>query len=466
MGYRFLGGCGVSNRGAPTPGDVTAEHAVIAALLATPASFDEVTEHLAAEDFLDPACAAVYRAVLAVDAAGRPIDQITIADEMRRAKSLARIGGVERLAELATAGGEIANLAAHVDIIAEKARLRRVIDAGRAMVGAATAPDAVGTAVTDYAETLVFDLTRDKGRSSLTPLSRAVPPVLAEIAAGRDQVVLGHSTGLEDLDALTGGLQPGQLWIVAARPGVGKSALALQMARHVAESTGAQVPFLSYEMSVPELALRLLASSLGFGMRDLRTGNIPEGMDRDIVRAGEHLASIPLLIDDNPPSTISGVRAQMRRLARRNSVGAIFVDYLQLMESGRRRDANRNDEVSDITRGLKKLAAELQVPIVALSQLNRNVELRGGAKRPQLSDLRDSGAVEQDANVVLFVYRESTVNPHGDPTMSELIVGKQRSGPTGVVYTEFDSECTRFRTTTRRPMGGSGGGMARGSNPF
>ena len=212
----------------------------------------------------------------------------------------------------------------------------------------------------------------------------------------------------------------------------------------------------------------MLASSLSCSVTLLRDGQLPEGLERELSVEAQKMAQLPLYIDDNPPSTISGVRSQMRRLARRNEIGAIFVDYLQLMESDRRNNANRNDEVSDITRGLKKLAAELGVPVIALSQLNRNVELRGGAKRPQLSDLRDSGAVEQDANVIMFVYRESMVNNQADPRMAELIIGKQRSGPCGSVYTNFDGASTKFSNLAAPSVDGmnAGGGATGGAAPF
>jgi replicative DNA helicase len=449
------------------PGDVAAERAVIAALLASPDNYEHVVEVLSSEDFCDPACAAAFRAVVAVEAAGRPIDLITVADELRRARDMNRVGGVAGLDALAAGGADVAHVNAHVSIVADKARLRRVIEAGRSMCVAATSPDAQGSDVTDFAESLLFGLGRDQGRSSLTPMARAVPSMLDELARSRNQLLLGHSTGLTDLDKMTGGLQPGQLWIVAARPGVGKSALALQMARHVAEVSGLVVPFLSFEMSVNELTVRMLSSALSCPMNRLRGGDLPHGMERDLAVAAEKMAGLPMYIDDNPPTTIAGVRAQMRRLARRSQLGAIFVDYLQLMESDRRSNANRNDEVSDITRGLKKLAAELQVPVVALSQLNRNGAAGpGGARRPQLSDLRDSGAIEQDANCVLFVYRESMTNSAADPKMSELIVGKQRSGPCGTVFAEFDGACTKFSTTTRRPAAGGGGGGYGGGQPF
>jgi replicative DNA helicase len=411
-------------------GDVQAEEAIVAALLATPAAYDDVVEIVAADDFLDPRCAAVFRAITAVEAAGKPIDRITVADELKRQRQLTKVGGVEGLESFAAAGGDVAHVAAHVAIVADKAKLRRTIEAGQQMCAAALHPAADAGAVVDEAEALVFNLSRDRSRSSLTPMAKAVPELLAELARGHNGELLGCSTGFPELDRLTGGFQPGQLILVAARPGVGKSALALQMARHISETTGMAVPFLSYEMSVSELTVRLLGGALRCDITELRNGNIPGDMERDLAVAAERLASVPLLIDDNPPTTISGVRSSMRRLARRTQIAAVFIDYLQLIDSGGgARDATRNDVVSEITRGAKRLAVELGVPVIGLSQLSRAVTQRGG--KPRLSDLRDSGSLEQDANVVMFVVRDIE-SPHADPTRASLLLAKQRSGVAGV----------------------------------
>lgn len=411
------------------PVDIGAEEAIVAALLASPAVYDDVVDRLDPDDFASPACSAVVRAIMAVEASGKPIDTITVADEMKRQKTLAQAGGKEWLDLVSGAVAEIAHVHAHIAIVSEKSRLRRAINAGQQMCSAALAPDANAESVVDEAEALVFGLTKERAVSSMVPMAKAVPEMLAELARGHSGQLLGHSTGFPELDRLTTGLQPGQLVLVAARPGVGKSALALQMARHIAETTGLSVPFLSYEMSTGELTVRLLGTALRCDITALRTGEIPNEMERDLAVAAERLAAVPLLIDDNPPSTIAGVRSAMRRLARRTQIGAIFIDYLQLLEEGdSRRDMTRNDAVSQITRGAKRLAVELGVPVVGLSQLSRAVTQRGGP--PRLSDLRDSGSLEQDANIVLFVLRD-TEGPQVDHTRGGLLIAKQRSGPAG-----------------------------------
>lgn len=423
--------------------DEAAERAVIAALLTSPNSYDDVAEKLTSGDFVTPAHAAVFDAVIAVEAAGKPIDVITVTDELRRRRALKRAGGADNVADLAQAGGELAHLSAHIAIIEEKSLLRRTIAAGQQMCAAALAPDTTADKVVDEAETAVFALQRNRNETSLTPMAQAIPDLLAELAKGRSGQMLGHSTGIEGLDRVTGGLQPGQLILLAARPGVGKSALALQMARHIAETTGLSVPFLSYEMATNELTLRLLGGALRCDITRLRAGDIPPEMERDIAVAAERLAGVPLLIDDNPPATIAGVRSAMRSLARRADLGAVFIDYLQLVDGDESvRGANRNDVVSSITRGAKRLAVELGVPVIGLSQLNRAVTERGG--KPRLSDLRESGSLEQDANVVGFVIRDlESVN--ADPTRAELLIAKQRSGPAGVsIPLTFHPQSTTF----------------------
>lgn len=415
-----------------TPMDIAAERAVAAAVLVDAAAFDEVHDLLDSEDFADPLCRFVVAAAQVCEAEGRAVDSITVADEMRRRKVLQKVGGPDAIQDLIEEAAHVADhVTTHARIVAEKARLRETIHAGRAMAAAACQADAVWDDVRETAEKAVFHLGRDRGESTMVPLAKTIPGVIEQIAKGRSDLLLGHSTGYPELDRLTAGLQPGQLLIVAARPGMGKSAFALQLAKQIAQDSELVVPFLSYEMSHDELTTRLLAAEVGYDLLKLRTGDIPAGMDRDLAAAGETLASVPLMIDDNPPSTIAGVRSQMRRLARRHKLGAIIVDYLQLMEGERRtRDANRVEEVSEISRGLKRLASELGVPIVALSQLNRGLESRPN-KRPMLSDLRESGSLEQDASLVLFLYRDSVYNPMADPEAAEIIIAKQRNGPSG-----------------------------------
>lgn len=425
--------------------DLEAELCVVAALLTTPECFFDVSEVLVPEDFSDARLAEVYRAVLACDNAGRPFDQVTVADELKRAKQLARVGGKEVLERIIERGTPlITNVAAHAELVAELALKRRVAIAGRAIAAEALAPEMDGRNALDLAEERVFELSKGRDRSAMAPMAEIVPSMMKTLAEGRKSLLLGHSTGFAELDKLTAGLKAGQLFILGARPGMGKSALALALARHIAAATGLMVPLFSYEMTKLELSLRLLSASLGISSAELRRGNLPSGADRDAAIAAEQIATLPIFIDDRPPPTIGGVRSALRRLSRRGEIGAVVIDYLQLMDSDRRsRDPNRVQEVSEISKSAKKIAVDLGVPIIALSQLSRALEGRAD-KRPILSDLRESGSLEQDADVVMFLFREAVYNQAADPNLTELIVAKQRDGALGTVHLHFQPEATRF----------------------
>lgn len=459
------------------PVDAEAEASVIIGLLTAPEVFLDVTAVLDPEDFAVTQYQDIYQAALACDAAGRPIDVITVTDALRKAKRLSRVGGAEAVEALAARSGESTNILAHAQIVADKARLRRLFTAGRNIATKATSPAAEAADVLADAESEIFAIGKEKSRGSLIEMAQAVPKMLETLARARTSVLSGQSTGFGGLDRLTGGFQGGQLIILAARPAMGKSALAVQIARHVAETSGGYVPLLSYEMSSTEILMRMLSTSLGYDLLRLRNGDIPSGMERDMAVAAQKMAELTMFVDDNPPETIGGVRSAMRRLARRGPISAIVVDYLQLM-SGESRHANENrtQEVSEISRGLKRLATELNVPVIALSQLNRQLEQRQ-EKRPGLSDLRESGSLEQDANAVLFLYREHVYNAAADAGAAELIIAKQRNGPLGTVRLRFDGSCARFtedasnRTYTatapsRQERPGNGNSGNGGGNPF
>lgn len=426
------------------PIDVDAERAILSGVLTSPEALLSALEHLEPLDFGLSAHQDIYAAVTAADHRGNPVDSLTVADELRKAKALRRVGGTDTLTALIDNAGTVDNIEAHIRIVLDKARLRRLIYAGRTISGAALEADADASGVTETAEQLVFDISRERGTSSMIPLHTAVTDALADLAVARTSSLLGVSTGLDELDRMTGGLQSGQLITIAARPGVGKSAIAVQIARAIAQSSGKTVPLLSFEMSVSEIATRLLAAELQYDLHKLRQGDFPPGMERDIAEASTTLAAVPLLIDDNPPDTITALRSAMRRLAMRSELGAIVIDYLQLMNAdGGRRDENRNQEISTLTRGLKRLASELGIPVIALSQLNRALEQRPN-KRPILADLRDSGSIEQDSSIVLFLHREHVFNPAADPEAAELIIAKQRNGPCGTIALRFVGPSTLF----------------------
>lgn len=425
--------------------DFEAELAIVAALLTTPETYFDVYERVAPEDFSDARLSEVLRAIIACDNAGKPFDKITVGDELRRAKALDRVGGRDALDRIIERGSPlVTNVISHCDLVADLALKRRVVLAGRDIAASGLEPDADGKTALASAEEKVFALSKIRERSTLREMAQIVPGVVDLISKGRHSLLLGHSTGLTDLDRMTAGLRPGQLITIGARPGMGKSSLALTLAKNIAQSTQLMVPYLSWEMTTTELATRMLATIVGISSTDLRQGSVPTGADRDIAIALQNMSALSVLIDDQPPPTIGGVRSAMRRLARRGQIGAIVVDYLQLMDSDRHsRDPNRVQEISDISRGLKRLASELDVPILACSQLSRNVESRAD-RRPVLADLRDSGSIEQDSSLVWFLYREHFYNEQADPNLTELIIAKQRDGATGTVYLHFQPEATRF----------------------
>jgi replicative DNA helicase len=450
------------------PIDAEAERSVLGAVLTDPEMFVEICDIVSSEDFGVDAHRYVFGAIQTLENLGTPVDRITVAAQLKKERTLQKAGGMELLDELMESAHSAANIKEHAVIVGDKAKLRRLISAGRSIAGDAMAPEAEAKKVLEQAEQLVFELGKTRSQGSLRTMSQAVTMMLSDLEKARGAKLLGHSTGIPELDNITGGLQPGQLVVVAARPAMGKSAFALQMARALTDSSGGMVvPFLSYEMGTSELTMRLLANSLEFDLHRLRQRDFPAEMERDVAVHSERIAQLQIMIDDNPPETISGVRSHMRRLARRVPIAAIVVDYLQLLTGERRsRDDNRAQEVSEISRGLKRLATELEVPVIALSQLNRGLENRPN-KRPQLSDLRESGAIEQDASVVMFLYRDAVYNPGADATLAEVIVAKQRNGPTGTVFCEFNPHNGGvFKPTTRSAQPSPEQLRSKRTNPF
>lgn len=457
------------------PIEIEAEQSVLAAVLSSPKVYDDLCDQLVPLDFGHPTHEAIYGAIVACDASGRPFDPITVADEMRRAGTLGNRGGY--LKDLLTFPLALENLDAHVEIVQDRALRRRMVSAARTIGGAALNPQNDATVALDIAEQQVFELGQRQAASSLAPMAQVIAKTQAEMARARSAKIVGRSTGIEELDAVTGGLRGGQFVIIAARPAMGKSVLALQIAAHIAEVEDLPVPFFSYEMQHEELGVRLLASHTGISMNELSRGHVPtdDGMDRVFAREVARLNQSRLLIDDQPPSTVSGLRSEIRRLARRGPLGAVVVDYLQLLDGdGGRRSENRTQEVAFISRTLKMLAVELDIPVIAVSQLSRQSESRPN-KRPMLNDLRESGSLEQDANLVLALYREWVYDRSQDETHSELLILKNRQGPLKEIAVDFDGPCARFRNTDREldrtfaapaAPGGGGGGRGTGFDLF
>lgn len=441
----------VSRRGSdPTrvpPHNIEAEESLLGAMLLSRDAVVSAAEvGLSSDDFYKPAHGHIHEAITSLYGAGEPVDPITVAEELRRSGLLDAIGGPALLVTLQARTPATSNAARYARIIEEHALLRRLIGvAGEIAEMGYTVPEDVSTAV-DRAEALVFDVAQRRVTDSLAPIRDLLDASLTrlEMLYEKGDTITGVATGYHDLDELLSGLQPSSLVIVGARPATGKTAFALGMAAHAALESHRPVLLFSLEMSHLEITQRLLGAEARVDSSRLRNGRLTESDWTKISHGIGRLAEAPLYIDDNPQVTVMEIRAKARRLKSRvGDLGMVVVDYLQLM-TGRTNAENRQVEVSEISRGLKILARELETPVVALSQLSRQLESRAD-KRPMLSDLRESGSLEQDADVVMFLYRDELYNTESpDRGTAEVLVAKHRSGPTGMVRLAFLDHHTRF----------------------
>ena len=435
------------------PQAVEAEQSVLGSILIDPDGILKVGDFLKAGDFYRAQHSDIYEAMLALHGQREPIDLVTLGDELRRRDRLDEVGGPAYLTTLMNSVPTAVHVEHYGRIVERKAVLRNLIGAaGRiAAVGYEEANDA--EVAIDRAESILFEISQrrtDGGFESLATLLGQAYDRLEYLHEHRGQI-LGVPTGLSSLDALLGGLQPSDLIIIAARPSVGKTSMALNIAQHAAVHEAKRVAVFSLEMSKEQLALRLLSAETGINPRPLQTGFVDETDWSKIASVMNDMASAPMWVDDSPALSVMELRTKARRLeAEQRGMDLIIVDYLQLMQAATvSRDANRVQEVSEISRGLKQLARELKVPVVALSQLSRGVEQRGSAE-PRLSDLRESGSIEQDADVVIFLYRDGEQNPDAEVELIKAKVAKHRNGPIGEVPLQFRKANTRFYTVAAR----------------
>ncbi len=427
------------------PHNLDAEESLVGAMLLSRDAIATAVEACAADDFYKPAHAHIFRAVSDLYARGEPVDAVTVADELSRAGLLELIGGPATLVTLAAETPSVANAGRYARIVEEHALLRRLIGAATeiAEIGYDVPEDVAGAL--DRAETLVFEVAQRRATDTTKPLKELLAQALDNLEAlfERHEAITGVPTGYRDLDERLSGLQPSNLVIVGARPGMGKTSFALGLAAHAAVERRIPALVFSLEMSHLELTQLMLCAEARVDSTRMRNGRLLESDWPKISQAIGRLGEAPLYIDDNPNLTVMDIRAKARRLASRTGLGLVVVDYLQLM-SGRSSAENRQVEVAEISRGLKILARELDVPVVALSQLSRNLETRAD-KRPVLADLRESGSLEQDADVVLFLYRDELYNSESaDRGIAEVIVAKHRNGPTGVTQLAFLDHFARF----------------------
>jgi replicative DNA helicase len=411
----------------------------------------DVIEALRSGDFYKPAHTLVFDAILNLYSRGEPADTITVASELDKAGSLSRVGGAVYLHTLMATVPTAANAGYYVQIVAEKAILRRLVEAGTRIVqlGYGGNEGDVGGGevdeIVDRAQAEIYEVTERRSSEDYVVLEELLQPTMDEIdaiamAGGQ---AAGVPTGFADLDNLTNGLHPGQMIIVAARPGIGKSTLALDIARHAAVKHHKTAVIFSLEMSKTEITMRLLSAEAGIRLSQMRSGSMSEQDWQKIVRRMTEISDAPLFIDDSPNMTMMEIRAKARRLKQRNDLKLIVVDYLQLMTSGKRVES-RQQEVSEFSRQMKLLAKELEVPVIAISQLNRGPEQRTD-KRPMLSDLRESGSLEQDADMVILVHRPDAWEAD-DPRAGEadLIIAKHRNGPTATIAVAHQLHYSRF----------------------
>ena len=433
------------------PNNLRAEESVLGAMLLSREAIAEVVELLEPEHFYKPAHGHLYEAILSLYSSGEPVDAVTVADELKRAGMLDEIGGPAVLLDFQATTPAISNAHYYAKIVEEHALLRGLISvAGEISELGYSLPDDVTKAVDD-AERMMFQVAQHRQTDSMSRLHDMLNQTLDNLEAlvERGEAITGTPTGFTDFDELTSGLQPNALVVVGARPGMGKTSFALGMAGHAALEAHRPVLFFSLEMSRLELTQRLLCSEARVDSTRVRNGRLTEDDWRRISHAIGRLGEANLWIDDNPNVTVMEIRSKARRLQSKvGQLGMIVVDYIQLM-SGRAGAESRQVEVAEISRGLKILARELECPVVALAQLNRGLEQRAD-KRPMLSDLRESGSLEQDADVVTFLYRDEQYHADSpDRGTAEVLVAKHRAGPTGMVRLAFLDHYTKFANMAR-----------------
>ena len=430
-----------------------AENSVLGAILLSPDSFNKVSSILRPDAFYKDAHKKIYRAIEELDNDHSPIDQITVSEKLKTLNLLEDVGGAYYITGLVESVPSAANIEYWAEIVKEKSIYRKLIIATNDIQKESYDADMSAYDILDKAEAKIFDISQNKKSDSFSSFETILNKTFQHLESIGDSKfhTTGVPTGLIELDELLSGFQNGDLIILAGRPSMGKTAIALSMVRNAAVEYNVPVAFFSLEMPDYQLALRLLCAEAKVNSHQVRTGTLPKNEYRKLTEQIGRLASAPLYIDDSPDVTMLDIRSKSRRLKVEHDIQLIVVDYLQLL--GGPKGESRQQEITQISRSLKMLAKELDVPVLALSQLSRAVEQRTGDHRPQLSDLRESGAIEQDADVVMFVYRpivyarkegkEHEIAPE-DRGKAEVIIGKQRNGPVGIANCVFIEKYARF----------------------
>jgi replicative DNA helicase len=428
------------------PQDLAAEQSVLGGMLLHKDAIADVVEIVRSGDFYRPAHQLIYDVILELYGKGEPADPITVGAEITKNGDAGRIGGVPYLHTLVSTVPTAANAGYYAKIVAELAILRRLVEAGTRIVQLGYSADGQEVDdIVDRAQQQIYDVTERRTSEDYTLLEDLMQPTMDELEAigGRNGMMSGVPTGFADLDALTNGLHPGQLIVIAGRPGLGKSTLGLDIARSASIKAGQASCIFSLEMSKTEITMRLLSAEARVPLHHMRSGSMTDDDWARLARRMGEVAEAPLYIDDSPNLTMMEIRAKARRLKQRKDLRLIVIDYLQLM-SGNKKSESRQQEVSELSRSLKLLAKELEVPVIAMSQLNRGAEQRTD-KKPMLSDLRESGSIEQDADMVVLLHREDAYEKESPRAgEADFIVAKHRNGPTATITVAFQGHYSRF----------------------
>jgi replicative DNA helicase len=441
------------------PNNLEAERSILGAILLDDRAFLTVFENLKPQDFYLESHRRIFEKMLQLMNSSRGIDLITLKEELQRASELEAVGGAAYLASLTDGLPRAINIEFYAQIVREKATLRRLIQTSNEVMARSYQDEDPAEEILQHAEKAIFDIANQQFHAGFSP----IPPIVSEVykhveeVSNRKNPVTGLDTGFMDLDGMTAGLHPSDLIIVAARPGLGKTSFCLNVAANVAIRKHKTVGIFSLEMSKEQLVKRLLCAEARVDSHRINTGFLNKEDWRRLSQASGDLSDTKIFVDDTASITVPEMRSKTRRLSLEHGLDLVVVDYLQLMSGSTTRYENRTQEISQISRGLKAIAKELSVPLIAVSQLSRAIELRSGEHRkPQLSDLRESGSIEQDADLVLFIYREDSANEEydGRSEVAELIIGKQRNGPTGSIQLAFSRQFTKFEPLTEREYTG------------
>ncbi|NNU83606.1 replicative DNA helicase [Geobacillus sp. BMUD] len=434
------------------PQSIEAEQAVLGAVFLDPTALTLASERLIPEDFYRAAHQKIFHAMLRVADKGEPVDLVTVTAELAALEQLEEVGGVSYLSELADSVPTAANVEYYARIVEEKSVLRRLIRTATSIAQDGYTREDEIDVLLDEAERKIMEVSQRKHSGAFKNIKDVLVQTYdnIEMLHSRNGDITGIPTGFTELDRMTSGFQRSDLIIVAARPSVGKTAFALNIAQNVATKTNENVAIFSLEMSAQQLVMRMLCAEGNINAQNLRTGKLtPEDWGKLTMAMGS-LSNAGIYIDDTPSIRVSDIRAKCRRLKQESGLGMVVIDYLQLIQGSGRNRENRQQEVSEISRSLKALARELEVPVIALSQLSRSVEQRQD-KRPMMSDLRESGSIEQDADIVAFLYRDDYYNKDSEnKNIIEIIIAKQRNGPVGTVQLAFIKEYNKFVNLERR----------------